>query len=418
MKIIFCVRNYLPLANAVGVCISKISDVLVSNGYEVIVVAEKNDTTQTDEESINGVKVCRFISDETKKRLELSYTYNTNRFYYNKVKIVLYRMKLYLKALIRKDAINTSLLISFIKKLETLNIQNEDILVPVSALFESIYAAVKYKVENKCSCKIIPILYDLFKDCPFTNRGRLFQRLKFNNNKKIEQYVLSKCHGVLALSTWMRHLTMLEENTLTPVVEIPLMHPNAKHNSEVAVEDNSLAFCGNFDNRIRKTGYLVNVLEKLLKKQSNIKVHFYGNADGFSDIQRLHSQFASQVFLHGYIPSELIDVVQEKAQYLINVGNSNNVQIPSKIYRYMAMCKPIICFTEREDDLALEVMKNYPLLIKVVKNSTDNIDDVLEEMERMKNKSVDYETIEQLFITATPAFTADSIIKIASMKGD
>lgn len=418
MRIIFCVRNYLPMANATGVCISKIADELILQGYEVTVIAEKNDIDQGDEQIINGVRVCRFLSQETGKRLNLISKYKTSGRSLDRLLYHVYRMKLYIKALLSKTAVNQAFAMCFRQKFEELNIQEEDILVPVSAPFESLCAAVAFKEEKKLAFKIVPILYDLFKDCVYTNRGRIFKHLKYENNKKIEQQVLSKCDGILALSVWQQPLSVLElRGVQVSFVEIPLVYANAKNEKEVTVEENSLVFCGNFDNRIRKTDYLVSALESILTRDPELKMHFYGNADQFSNIQELKESFSQQIFLHGYVASERMDEIQAGAQFLVNVGNANNAQIPSKIYRYMSLRKPILCFTERADDLALKVMDKYPLLLAIVKNRTDDIDSVMKEMAQLKEKCLDYSTVEQLFQTATPAYTANCILSHASTNG-
>lgn len=414
MSIIFLVRNYIPKANAVGVCVSHLSREFSMRGYSVTIICEKNDLKQIDKEQYEHEKVIRFISKRTAKRLHYEQKLiSTNRlrkcFYFIALQCI--RIENFLKAILSKSSIDNDLLNCFQQTLNCLSIASDDLIIPVSAPFESVYAVAKHKKNSNIDYCYIPLLYDLFKDCLFTNRGRFNRRIKFKENSKIENYSFKQCDGIISLDSWKGKIK--SKNNIH-FVDVPLLvkyDANIKRTVEHDPEKNILVYCGNFSNSIRKPTFFVDFMTQLLSVKANYELHLYGNGNQFKEIKKLHNRFPKQVFLHGFVEQSIVQQVQACADCLINVGNSNNDQIPSKIYNYMAMCKPIICLSNSINDLSLRTMSSYPLLISVVKDQHEGINQIIKRIDTISSQTVSFQEIRSCLYRATPSYTVEILLE-------
>jgi hypothetical protein len=108
-------------------------------------------------------------------------------------------------------------------------------------------------------------------------------------------------------------------------------------------------------------------------KYKNTELHFYGNINeliynfnAFKDI------IGKNIFLHGLISKEQVQQEIKDSDILINIGNKNVYQEPSKIFEYMYFQKPIITFTEISNDTSIQILKNYPKLFEVTNNTVNS----------------------------------------------
>jgi hypothetical protein len=108
-------------------------------------------------------------------------------------------------------------------------------------------------------------------------------------------------------------------------------------------------------------------------KYKNTELHFYGNINeliynfnSFKDI------IGKNIFLHGLISKEQVQQQIKDSDILINIGNKNVYQEPSKIFEYMYFQKPIITFTEISNDTSIQILKNYPKLFEVTNNTVNS----------------------------------------------
>ena len=69
------------------------------------------------------------------------------------------------------------------------------------------------------------------------------------------------------------------------------------------------------------------------------------------------------------------------AHCLLSIGNKNPNQIPSKVIEYLATGKPIIHFTEIDDDPVIKLSVEFDNLITINKNDEkENLNLIIEEM--------------------------------------
>ena len=91
------------------------------------------------------------------------------------------------------------------------------------------------------------------------------------------------------------------------------------------------------------------------------------------------------------------------AHCLLSIGNKNPNQIPSKVIEYLATGKPIIHFTEIDDDPVINLSNEFHNLVTL--NKSDDEKKLSSLIEEMFNKIEKFDT--DKFINN---YTAESII--------
>lgn len=107
-----------------------------------------------------------------------------------------------------------------------------------------------------------------------------------------------------------------------------------------------------------------------------LELHFFGDIkqckESFQAYQGLMNR---SIFTHGIVKKEVNDQVLAEADFLINIGNRTDYQLPSKIFDYLALNKPVINISSNENDSSWEFLSLSPLAINVMLNE-DNAEDV------------------------------------------
>ena len=98
-----------------------------------------------------------------------------------------------------------------------------------------------------------------------------------------------------------------------------------------------------------------------------------------------------------------------KSNILINVGNTITNQLPSKVFEYISMGKPIINFYFDEEDMGLKIFKQYELAFNInVNNYTaQDIDELIEFCKNNRNSHLDFEEATKNLVE----YRVDSIAK-------
>ncbi|MEG1896227.1 MAG: hypothetical protein RR162_08295, partial [Oscillospiraceae bacterium] len=92
-------------------------------------------------------------------------------------------------------------------------------------------------------------------------------------------------------------------------------------------------------------------------------------------------------------------------------------QVPSKIFDYFSMGKPILNVQKIPDCPSREYFDRYPLSFTFDENHPD-IEGMGEFIIKAKGESMDFTEVEKLFPTATAGYGVDVIEKIITTKGE
>jgi hypothetical protein len=97
-----------------------------------------------------------------------------------------------------------------------------------------------------------------------------------------------------------------------------------------------------------------------------VELHLFGAMDScmeqFTSYQKLTGQC---IFLYGPVCREKAIQAMHSADILINIGNANPYQEPSKVVEYASAGKPIVNITTVANDSSAFVLGEYPAVINV-----------------------------------------------------
>lgn len=100
--------------------------------------------------------------------------------------------------------------------------------------------------------------------------------------------------------------------------------------------------------------------------QDKLELYFYGNVEQCSLIFNEYSDLLEKkIFVKGFVTRETIPNILNEADVLINVGNNNEYQEPSKILEYVYLKKPILNICTIKNDTAKEMLETYPMFFNV-----------------------------------------------------
>lgn len=137
-------------------------------------------------------------------------------------------------------------------------------------------------------------------------------------------------------------------------------------------------FLGTLTEEVRSPKRMLSIFDRLIEKHPdcNFVLDFYGEfTDTISSFNEYPELLNKSIFLYGFISRDEVNLAIKNADVLLNVGNKNEFQEPSKLIEYMYSRKKIINFCSIEADTSLELLEKYPLKFNVL--CDDKCDDNL-----------------------------------------
>ena len=101
----------------------------------------------------------------------------------------------------------------------------------------------------------------------------------------------------------------------------------------------------------------------------------------------------------------------KKADILLNISNTLDNQVPSKIFDYFALGKPVLNVQKIENCPSREYFDRYPLAYTVCDYAPDS-EQLKDFLLNSKGKTIDYEKVSQLYYDATLEYASESCEKI------
>ena len=143
---------------------------------------------------------------------------------------------------------------------------------------------------------------------------------------------------------------------------------------------------------------------ELVKKNNEMEFSWYVNEDSEKIIKSCDLNVDKHSFYSQVSREEAQKLMVNSAHCLLSIGNKNPNQIPSKVVEYLATGKPIIHFTEIDNDPVIKFSNQFHNLITINKSVEDeNLSLLIQEMFKKIEK---FDT--DKFINN---YTAKSIIK-------
>lgn len=135
-----------------------------------------------------------------------------------------------------------------------------------------------------------------------------------------------------------------------------------------------MVFMGTLYRGIRNPSFLLNLFVKLLQTRlsEKLEIHFLGKLDGCEDyFQKYRHLLSNKIFLHGQVDRATALKAMQEADILVNIGNDNPFQLPSKVFEYIGNGKPILNIARVEPDSSHDILRNYPVSLTLWDRDAD-----------------------------------------------
>lgn len=198
------------------------------------------------------------------------------------------------------------------------------------------------------------------------NNFRLYGTL----NKRIERLLFFSTSAITVtnINTKRLYARLYPDSRSKIFVVPPLLNDTNYHFLSYlqpkAISDSTIriVYIGTLYRKIRRPDFLLALFSGLSKTLHNrkLELHFYGNAeeciDSFAGYQNL---LRPTIQLHGIVPQDVALRAIQEASAVINIGNNNSYQLPSKLVEYIAAEKPIINIFRCHDDASRTFLEDY-----------------------------------------------------------
>ena len=265
------------------------------------------------------------------------------------------------------------------KKLNKLMKENNyDVLISVSPPFTGHLISLRV-LKNKPNVKWLVDSGDPFSYLQHISSNNT--KIYGNLNYFIEKLILKKCdylsfttNGTLDLyAKYFESLKIRDKSKAIPpilsnekiTIEKQYHLPRTHHN---------IVFVGTLYNQIRSPEYLLALINWLFqndfKEIKQFMFHFYGNNNGCLPIFLKYKDIMPIMKLYGVVSRSIASSATNHADVLLNIGNLNTYQLPSKIVEYIKTGKPIVNSCYAENDSSALFLKEYPIFYNIVKNDS------------------------------------------------
>lgn len=415
MHVLFLLGSYLPHASANGVCVEKVASALTAQGHDVSCLAISR-YDDPDYSEINGVKVYRIKNLWHNRVCDWCDLHPSFRYVRIVRQIALWTWRIRRLIAFPLWPLSAPLFAwKFYLSAKQICIKERiDCVVGIYEPIESMFALLNLSKEN---LGITTVMYmcDSLSDGVCT---RIFPR-KFTRNRgrHYEQQVATAVNFIFCLPFAKKSIissTLIGINKVKEV-DIPYITMCSERHNVQTCHNNILQFvyAGNLSFLLRNPSYAIDAIRRITITSELV---FYGHVDTMS-------YFNSSKIQSKYVNIQYGSVItyekcREKllcADILINISNRNTIQVPSKIFEYMSLGKPIITFFSDFNDASLIYLKKYPLSLLIYED-WDKIDDNVALIEKFicenADKYVSYETVKSLFPHNTPEYTAKMLVEL------
>lgn len=428
-KFIIVSGSYDPYPKANAVCAMSIEQALKENGHQVIYVVTRHNVTQQTIETINGNKV--YFIPETINETHLSFTRMKDSFLVSAPeKIILKITHLFIKLTFKivsclkgKSSRERAIHIyknNFIKVMTNLLLQEK----PDTVLTFSVpFSSHLYTHESFLKTGYRPIWISFLIDAHSQKSN--VNEVKKNIFKKEELLVFENTDKCFFLNTLKEGYSKNNYPMFVdkfryfrlPFLQIPL-NVNVDKNLGISKSKDyiDLTFAGTLYDDFRPTDYFCSFIKAA--KNKKIRFHIMGKLypKNLRKFQELAAIMPAQVFLYGFKSRDFVLASLNKSSALINIGNNNTNQIPSKILEYIGLQKPIFSFIRDENDAALEYLDRYTYSFVIDENKETPILGVLENAmqfcENCKMEKLSVPDLRKSFEGYLQEDVTDEIVKI------
>lgn len=375
------------IESANGICVQNVAKKLIEKQWDVIILTQDGSET-TDHGVMKGLKwetVSRHWSNKQKSCCGKA-EWKVKQFF-KRVQILLLSpaWPLYAPGLSFRMC---KAALSIVKN------NHVDAVVPVYNSIDALIAGCYVKKMRK-ELLLVPYYLDslIGGQCPsFMTESKRFKKA-CNVEKKVMEYA----DFAIMMNSARRKYSMLSSKPeyLKKIIflDLPMLQMDEGDGGAgdvgAKLEPGKLnfLFMGSMPRNIRSPLKLLQIFSEI--QNANCRLYLVGMTDYESEIidaiQKDH-----RIKYIGPVSHNDARQYMREANFLINLGNTLPYMVPSKIFEYMSMCKPIISVKAITDDPSDEYLKKYPysLIIDSVQNAAFRIQEFMDYCSRKSKKEI------------------------------
>jgi len=222
------------------------------------------------------------------------------------------------------------------------------------------------------------------------------------------------------ITTPALHRLYLQDKRYQPFSEkmTPLNFPNIKPAGKSSAESvfcfdsqyTNLLFCGLLEDQYRSPEVFLHSAAQLIDAGKNIRIYFLGTSTS-RVLQQFCADYPQNIFHHEAVSFDRAAATMGKADFLLNLSNTLDNQVPSKIFDYFSLGKPVVNVQKIKNCPSREYFDRYPLSFTFEDFAPDTAG--LENFLTVsKGNTVNFETVKELFKDATIEYAAEKTEKI------
>jgi len=415
--IVFVLGNYYPNFQAVGVCIRNVINELKKK-HDVTIVCQKAQLNQKAREEYEGTQIIRVETKLNHFRhiyLEKAEINKGGKKKFFNIMADSVRVIRYFNALFSRRVLQNDVLNEYLKSL--IKINNElkiDMLIPCVGTYESCIASLKFKIHENKRAKLMPFMFDNYAyNIAIYRTPKLFYNLKFKNHLRLEKLVIKHSEKIICMKHYAESYNKAHtDRSKLLVVEHPLI---IKYENKDKFNFNNdkinIVYTGGLFMKIRSPEYALSLFEKILEKNKEIVLHFFGSGNCNLIIDKYIKKFPNQILSYGLVDIDIVIDARNNCDFLLSIGNVSNNQVPSKTFEYMAALKPIIHFAKIRNDKTNQILDKYPnkcILFEESNLLNENIETLTRFIKETK-KPISFETLKKIYYDAVPTYTSELI---------
>ena len=401
-KILFLLDELPPTKSANGICVSKVIKALHRDGYTTSCICWKAEDKYSTEVHLIPEKPWKLKVDKYSSGGIVS------RVWFQILRVAYKMKRIFLLPIWPVDSCKT--VNDFYKTASNL-IDQEDISLVVAVNYpgETLLAMKRLKKHYKKKIKTVMYPLDVSYVNPYCNGiehavSSLFCPRFMKSCSKYADAVLELENA----QELFNRIYKKKEQSNFILCGIPLLESVDKTEKKRVSDEIHFVYSGTLQRNVRDPEMAFSVLHRMANmSDKRIILDLYGQIDSQSSILYKNGKYDFGLVNHGWIQESELSPCLQEADVLINLGNMESHLIPSKLFKYMAMGKPIMHFCLTEKDPCISYLKQYGnarIIYLTDLQDTTVMKDLVQFSEKGKEINIDLKTV---FPRCFPEYTAE-----------